>query len=260
MKKLYTSGLLLLFCLTVRAQQVMMSETEMVIPTYQIGPASPTPVFYRPENYQAAQLHIYSYAFQGTSMAEEKTDKSYKALLLENEYLRICVLPELGGRWYYAVDKRNGYDFIYRNNVVKPALVGMTGAWFSGGVEWNIPHHHRASTFMPVDYRLEEHADGSKTIWVGEFEKRHQSRWVVGLTLYPGKAYVECAMKLFNTTPYQQSHLMWANAALIANEHYRVIFPPDVETAYFHAKVEYTANGRYPGRYIRALISHGVWM
>ena len=70
---------------------------------------------------------------------------------------------------YYAKDKTNDYDFVYHNRVIKPALIGMAGAWISGGIEWNIPHHHRVSTFMPVDYELTENSDGSKTIWVGEY-------------------------------------------------------------------------------------------
>jgi len=58
--------------------------------------------------------------------------------------------------------------------VIKPALIGMIGAWISGGIEWDIPHHHRATTFMPVAYRLVENSDGSKTVWVGEIERRHR--------------------------------------------------------------------------------------
>ena len=91
------------------------------------------------------------------------------------------------------MDKTNGYDFFYRQHVIKPALIGLIGAWISGGVEWNIPHHHRATTFIPVQYRVEENADGSKTVWVGELEVRHRMRWAVGYTLRPGKSYLEAS-------------------------------------------------------------------
>ena len=114
-------------------------------------------------------------------------DHTYKEVYLENEYLRIGILPELGGRIFEGLDKTNNYNFIYRQHVIKPALISMIGAWISGGVEWNIPHHHRASTFMPVQYRVEENADGSKTVWVGELELRQRMRWAVGYTLRPGK-------------------------------------------------------------------------
>ena len=85
--------------------------------------------------------------------------------------LQITVLPELGGRIFAGLDKTDHYDFFYRQRVIKPAMIGMLGAWISGGVEWNLPHHHRATSFMPVDYRVEEHADGSRTVWVGEVER-----------------------------------------------------------------------------------------
>src|SRR5690606_9815806 len=187
-----------------------MEETTMTIPTYPIGDPDPNPIFYTPERYQGAQMHMYPYPYLGY-LTNRETDRTYKALTLENEYIRIVVLPELGGRLYIARDKTNNYDFFYYNRVVKPALIGMAGAWMSGGVEWNIPHHHRASTFMPVDYRLEAHPDGSKTIWVGEYEKRHGARWAVGLTLRPGAAYVETSLKYLNVTPHPQSILMWMN-------------------------------------------------
>ena len=80
------------------------------------------------------------------------------------------MLPRSAGGIFEGVDKTNGYNFIYRQHVIKPALIGLLGAWMSGGVEWNIPLHHRASTFLPVQYQLVENADGSKTIWVGELK------------------------------------------------------------------------------------------
>jgi tetratricopeptide (TPR) repeat protein len=230
---------LLLSACSKNGQGVKIRETEISIPTYLTGQQEEVPVFYTPENYQGAQMHIYPYAMID-SLSEIKTEKKYKALILENEFIEICLLPELGGRLYYAKDKTNGYDFFYHNHVIKPALIGMAGAWISGGVEWNIPHHHRVSTFMPVDYRLVENTDGSKSIWVGEFERRHQTKWNVGLTLYPGKSYIETKINLYNTTPLIQSFLIWANTAVHANENYQVVFPPDVHKAVFHSKVEFT--------------------
>jgi tetratricopeptide (TPR) repeat protein len=222
-----------------KGEEVKIRETELIIPTYLVGDAEEGPMFYTPENYQGAQMHIYPYALID-SISDRKVNKKYKAIILENRYIEICVLPELGGRLYYARDKTNGYEFFYHNHVIKPALIGMAGAWISGGIEWNIPHHHRVSTFMPVDYRMVSNTDGSKTIWIGEYEKRHQTKWNVGLTLYPGKSYIETRINLFNTTPLVQSFLIWANTAVHANENYQVIFPPDVSKAVFHSKVEFT--------------------
>ena len=222
------------------SSSVQLKETKLEITTYLTDTFQINPMFYIPANYQNAQLHIYPYPAIDR-LTNKKVQKKHKALILENEYLEICVLPELGGRLYYTKDKtNNNYDFFYHNHVIKPALIGMTGAWLSGGVEWNIPHHHRASTFMPVDYRLVNNADGSKTIWVGEYEKRHQTRWVVGLTLHPGKAYIEADIRTFNVTSQPQSGLVWANAAVHANKDYQVIFAPDVHTVTYHGKTDFS--------------------
>ncbi len=219
--------------------KVRIWEGSITIPTYLTEAPEVNPIFYTPSNYQGAQRRVYPYP-NIDKLTDEKVDKTYTGLFLENKYIRLCVLPEIGGRLYIAQDKTNGYNFIYHNQVIKPALIGMAGAWISGGIEWNIPHHHRVSTFMPVDYTLEENPDGSKTIWVGEYEKRHQTKWEVGLTLHPGKAYVQTDIRLFNVTPMVKSFLIWANPAVHANENYQVIFPPDVEKAVFHSKVEFT--------------------
>ena len=127
------------------AESVRIWEESLVVPTYLIEAPDPNPVFYFGRAYQGAQGPVYPYPFLDR-LTDRKVDKSYRAVYLENEFLKICVLPELGGRIFSAVDKTNGYDFVYRQRVIKPALIGMLGAWISGGVEWNIPHHHRATT------------------------------------------------------------------------------------------------------------------
>ena len=134
------------------------------------------------------------------------------------------------------MDKTNNYNFFYRQHVIKPALIGLIGAWISGGVEWNIPHHHRASTFIPVQYSVEENADGSKTVWVGELEVRHRMRWAVGYTLRPGKAYLEASVRILNRTPVVNTMLCFANVAVHTNDNYQVIFPPSTQYGTGHAK------------------------
>jgi len=109
--------------------------------------------------------------------------------------------------------------------VIKPALIGLIGAWISGGIEWNIPHHHRATSALPVQYETEENADGSKTIWVGELELRSRMRWAVGYTLRPGKSYLEAKVRIVNRTPVENTMLALANVAVHANKNYQVFFP-----------------------------------
>ena len=127
----------------------------------------------------------------------------------------------------------------------------MAGAWLSGGVEWNFPHHHRVTTCMPVDYRLVENPDGSKTIWVGEIELRQRMQWMVGLTLYPDRSYLKITTKMINRTPLAHSMLYWANAAVHVNGNYQVIFPPHTQFGTYHAKYEFVhwpvGRGMYNG-------------
>lgn len=214
-------------------------EEPLVIPTYLVGSPDKFPIFYNGRAYQGAEGPVYPYPMLD-KLTDTRENRTYKALYLENEYVKICVLPEIGGRIFSALDKTNGYDFFYRQHVIKPALIGMLGAWISGGVEWNFPHHHRATAFMPVDYTLTDNPDGSKTIWVGEVEIRHRTKWIIGLTIYPGRSYLEATVKLFNRTPLAHSMLYWANVAVHATEDYQIIFPPGTEFATFHGKNQFS--------------------
>ena len=150
---------------------VKVYEQPVVIPTYLIGPPDPTPRFYSGGNSQGAQHRIYPYPAYD-NLTAEKVDQTYTMVYLENEYVRIGILPEIGGKVFEAIDKTNGYNFVYRQHVIKPALISLLGAWISGGMEWDVPHHHRATSFLPVQYTIEDNADQSKTVWVGELELR----------------------------------------------------------------------------------------
>jgi len=232
------------------ASTVKVWEQDTVIPTYLAGAPEPNPMFYFGRQSQGAEGRVYPYPLYDT-LTNKKADKTYKMVYLENEYIRIGVLPEVGGRIFEGVDKTNNYDFFYRQHVIKPALIGLIGAWISGGIEWNIPHHHRASTFIPVQYSVEENADGSKTVWVGELEVRHRMRWAVGYTLRPGKALLEASLRILNRTPAVNTMLCFANVAVHVNENYQVIFPPGTQYGTHHSKREFTtwpvSTGRYGG-------------
>jgi tetratricopeptide (TPR) repeat protein len=245
-------GLLALLCSLpiAAASPVRAWEEKIVIPTYLAGDPEPNPMFYFGRQSQGAQGPVYPYPLYD-SLTHKKVDKSYRIVYLENEYIRIGILPEIGGRIFEGVDKTNNYNFIYRQHVIKPALIGLIGAWISGGVEWNIPHHHRATTFLPVQYRIEENADGGKTVWVGELEIRQRMRWAVGYTLHPGKAYLEASVRILNRTPVVNTMLCFANLAVHTNENYQVIFPPSTQFGVFHGKREFTdwpiGHGHYAG-------------
>ncbi len=219
--------------------QVKITEKMWNLPTYKVEAPEKAPIFFSGGNFQGARRVVYPYKLNDV-ISKEKVEKDWKVLILENEYIKLGITPEIGGKLYYATDKSNDYNFIYKNNEIKPSNIGMTGAWVSGGIEWCVLHHHRASTMLQMDYSSAENEDGSKTIFIGETEPRHRMRWTVGVTVHPGKSYFEAELAIYNPTPYTNTFLYWANVATHTNENYQTIFPPSVEFATFHAKNDFT--------------------
>jgi tetratricopeptide (TPR) repeat protein len=214
---------------------VRLWEEPAIIPTYRPFPPDKNPMFIENRVYQGSSGRVYPNPITDR-VSDEKTDVAWRAVHLENEYLYVMVLPEIGGRIHIGRDKTNGYDFFYRQNVIKPALVGLLGPWISGGVEFNWPQHHRPTTFMPTDVRLQEHRDGSKTVWLSEHEPMNRMKGMHGVCLYPGRSFIELKVQLYNRTPLMQTFLWWANAAVRVHEMYQSFFPPDVEYVVDHAK------------------------
>jgi tetratricopeptide (TPR) repeat protein len=223
-------------------QPVNVRITDEVIPTYLPAPPDQHPMFLEKRVYQGSSGKVYPLPFTDR-IAETKTDRAWKAIWLENEFLRVMILPEIGGRIHVAQDKTNGYDFIYRQTVIKPALVGLAGPWISGGIEFNWPQHHRPATFLPVEYAIEEHADGSKTVWLGDHDPMSRMKGMHGVCLRPNRAYIELKGRVYNRTPLAETFLWWANAATRVHEGYQSFFPPDVDYVADHAK---RATARYP--------------
>jgi tetratricopeptide (TPR) repeat protein len=208
---------------------------KVLIPTYKAGKPQKNPMFLEKRVYQGSSGVVYPNPIIET-IENDKSIVEYNAVFLENEYLKIMILPELGGRIQRAYDKVRNRDFVYYNEVIKPALVGLAGPWISGGIEFNWPQHHRPSTFSPVDFTIAENEDGSKTVWVNEIELMFRTKGMAGFTLYPEKAYLEIKGKLFNRTNFPQTFLWWANPAVNVNEHYQSVFPPDVFAVFDHGK------------------------
>jgi tetratricopeptide (TPR) repeat protein len=227
------------------------------IPTYKIGKPEKNPMFLEKRVYQGSSGVVYPHAVI-EKIADKKEDQEYTAVYLENEYLLIMVLPELGGRIQRAYDKVRKRDFVYYNQVIKPALVGLAGPWISGGIEFNWPQHHRPSTFSPIDYTIEENEDGSKTVWVNETELMFRTKGMAGFTLYPGKAYMEIKGRLFNRSPFSQTFLWWANPAVKVNEHYQSVFPPDVYAVFDHGKRDVSDFPIATGTYYKVDYSPGT--
>ncbi|MBI5768854.1 MAG: DUF5107 domain-containing protein [Verrucomicrobia bacterium] len=207
----------------------------VTLPTYEPSAPDKNPMFLEKRVYQGSTGKVYPLPVTDR-IAERATSRAWDAVYLENEFLKVMVLPEIGGRIHAAVDKTNGYDLIYRQDVIKPALVGLAGPWLSGGIEFNWPQHHRPSTFMPCDVWCEEHADGSKTVWLSEHDPVARMKGMHGVCLHPGRAVIELKVRAYNRTPLAQTFLWWANVATRVHERYQSFFPPDVHYVADHAK------------------------
>ncbi len=230
---------------------------KVVIPTYGIGKPEKNPMFLEKRVYQGSSGVVYPHPVI-EKILDEKIDKEWNAIFLENQYLKIMILPELGGRVQMAYDKTKERHFIYYNQVIKPALVGLIGPWISGGLEFNWPQHHRPSTFEPVDHCIEENADGSVTVWCSEVERMFRTRGMAGFTLYPDKAYLEIKVKLLNRTDFPQTFLWWANPAVKVNDHYQSVFPPDVNAVFDHGKRDVSEFPIAKGTYYKVDYSPGT--
>ena len=214
---------------------VRVSVEDLVIPTYMPAPPDKNPMFLEKRVYQGSSGKVYPLPFTDR-IAEKPVDRKWKAVWIENEFIRALVLPEIGGRIHVLQDKTNGYDVLYNQPVIKPALVGLAGPWISGGIEFNWPQHHRPATFLPVDFEIEEHADGSKTIWCSDHDPMARMKGMHGVCLHPGRAYLELKVRAYNRTPFTQTFLWWANVATRVHEAYQSFFPPDVYYVADHAR------------------------
>lgn len=230
--------------------RVRVLKTSITLPTYEPAPPDKNPMFLEKRVYQGSSGKVYPLPVIDR-IAEKPTPRKWKAIWIENEFLKVLVLPEIGGRIHRILDKTNNYDLVYYQPVIKPALVGLAGLWISGGIEFNWPQHHRPATFMPVDTEIERHADGSVTVWCSDHDPMARMKGMHGVCLHHGRAVVELKVRLCNRTPFTQTFLWWANVATRVHEAYQSFFPPDVYYVADHARrsmSEYPlAQGRYYG-------------
>lgn len=216
---------LLAVCSTVSlAAPARVWEEKLVIPTYELGPPDPNPVW-------SGRRPIYPYTRLDT-LTNRRVDKAYKAVYLENEYLKVTVLPEFGGKLYAIFDKTAKRDVLYTNHVVKYGIVGIRGAWISGGIEWNFPDGHTVTTVSPIDYATRMALDGSASVTVGDTERIQRMQWAVTIRLRPGWKVVETEVTLNNRREVPGRYWFWATAAAQAADDLRFVYP--MREAYPH--------------------------
>ena len=230
--------------------QLKLRENTVTIPTYKNGAPNVMPRFYEGEGHQGVQRRIYPYPYDD-GQTNKLTDEKYHMIEVENDYINLGIMPQMGGRIYYAYDKTNNYNWFYHNHVVKPSMIGMIGNWVSGSNAWGYPHHHGPHTVEAMDYRVDENPDGSKTVWINSTDRMHRMNALVGYTIYPNSSLVEMTIHPRNKTGLTNSFLFWANPSVHCDSNYQVIFPPSVQYITHHGKREMTtwpiASNRYGG-------------
>ncbi|WP_062289447.1 DUF5107 domain-containing protein [Demequina phytophila] len=215
-------------------------EQPVPIRTYEAGEPSPYPMYLDRRVYQGSSGKVYPLPFT-ESIADSQVTRDWQAIHLENAYVRLMVLPELGGRIHIGYDKTTGYDFFYRNNVIKPALVGLAGPWISGGVEFNWPQHHRPATYLPVETSIEIGPDGAVTAWCYDHDPFARMSALHGIRLRPDSSVVELVVRVHNRSSERQTFLWWANVAARVHDDYQSFFPEDVRYVADHARRALTA-------------------
>ncbi|MFJ3408101.1 DUF5107 domain-containing protein [Promicromonospora sp. NPDC090134] len=215
-------------------------EAPLTLTTYEPLPPDRFPAYLDRRVYQGSSGRVYPLPFHH-QIADEPHPREWRAVHLENEWLRVVVLPELGGRIHVARERGSGRDFFWTNPVIKPALVGLAGPWVAGGVELNWPQHHRPATYLPVDVEIEEEPDGAVVVWCSDHDPFTRMKGMHGVRLRPDSALLELTVRLYNRSELPQSFLWWANVAAKVDDDYQSFFPHDVTYVADHARRAITA-------------------
>ena len=210
--------ILMMFCVTAYAQSVTIKEDMQSLDTYGFSKPNPVPIL-------ADNSKIFPYyKFEEYEHTSQKKD--WKVVTLENEYIKVMVLPEIGGKIWGAVEKSTGEEFLYKNKVIKFRNIAMRGPWTSGGIEFNfgiIGHH--PSTATPVDYTTKTNADGSVSCIVGSTDLPSNTSWTVEIRLEKDKAYFETKASWYNASPVTESYYNWMTAAAVATNDLEFFIP-----------------------------------
>lgn len=217
--------------------KVIHSIEKMTIPTYVPPAPEEMPMYSEYRQHQGSTGYAYPNKVTIGVERETLTEKEYTVVRMENDFIRLLILPELGGRILEGFDKTSNYHFLYRHTRIKPVIVGSYGSWISGGMEFNFPFHHRPSTFMPVDFTVEECEDGSTITWLSEAAPspgQFRMKGTFGIKLRPDASYLETIVKIDNRTPVKKPFMWWENAGIHINEDYQLFFPQDVGYVHHH--------------------------
>ncbi|MCV9929922.1 DUF5107 domain-containing protein [Flavobacterium sp. LS1R49] len=217
MKLRLSLSILLFGSLFVNAQnKPTIKEYKKVFTTYPFSDPDPIP---KPDT----KIYPY-YRFDG--FTDKPIQKEWKVIELENDYIKLMILPEVGGKVWSAIEKSTGKDFVYNNHVIKFRDIAMRGPWTSGGVEGNygiIGHTPNCAT--PVDYTTITRADGSVSCIIGVLDLLTRTSWKLDINLPKDKAYFTTNSFWFNSTEFEQPYYTWMNTGIKAAGNLQFIYP-----------------------------------
>ena len=209
-------------------------QATLTLPTYEEGLPDVNPRF---DLFARRPFLIYPYTAR-TNLTDRRADRTWRTLELENEYLKLVVLPDLGGRIYSCVDKATGAEMFYANPSIKFADVAYRGAWVALGVEFNFPVSHNWATVSPVDFGTVRHEDGSASVWVGNIDRPYGMQWRVELTLRPGRSLLEQTTTLYNRSDVRHRFYWWTTASVHADGDSHILYPMEFSASHYFADVD----------------------
>ena len=216
--KILPSTLLLLSSMA--AAQVRVWQGTFTLPTYQEAPPDPNPPF---DQYAKGRFD-YPYTLRD-NLTDRRTDQAWRAVFLENKYLKCWVLPDLGGHLYTCTDKISGQPMFYANPSIKKAAISYRGAWAAFGVEFNFPVSHNWVSLSPVDFAFGTKQDGSASVIVGNVDRVYGMEWTVELVLRPDSTVLEQKVTLSNRSDVRHRFYWWNNAGVEAWDDSRIEYP-----------------------------------
>jgi hypothetical protein len=199
--------------------QVKVSETTLSLPATDEGPPDENPPFD-----VFSTLENYPYTMR-TDIRATESMHAWRALVLENEYLKCTILPQLGGHIYTCVDKINGKPMFYANPSIKKAIIAYRGAWAAFGKEFNFPVSHNWVTISPIDWAYSSAPDGSASITVGNRDRVYGMDWTVEIVLRPKSTVLEEHVTLSNRSDQRNHYFWWNNAGVEIWNDSRIHYP-----------------------------------
>ena len=219
-RSLYLVALALCLSLKASAADVRVWQDVLTLPTYQEGPPDPNPPF---DQFAAAKFS-YPYTLR-ENITDARVDTAWRAVYLENEYLKCSVLPDIGGHLYTCIDKISGEPMFYANPSIKKAQIGYRGAWAAFGIEFNFPVSHNWVSMSPVDFSFAKNTDGSASVMVSNIDRPYGMQWTVELRLAPGSTVLEERVTLYNRSDVRHRFYWWNNAGVRVWDDSKIWYP-----------------------------------